>query len=115
MLATPSIAAAAKGLTLLVQTSPTFVQWGGCNSFHNQMLPAAAQAFARSRGVDAGTPLVQLPFEVSENTTERYIEYAIKGRCVGRTEAAAARAQTAGGGSSLSQGAGFFNLALGRH
>lgn len=90
-LATPSIlaaetvpqdtlrAAAARGLSLLVKTSPTFVQKGGCNSCHNQMLPAAAQAFARSRGVEAGAPLVQLPPEVSENTTERYVEYAVGG------------------------------------
>jgi hypothetical protein len=31
-----------KGLDLLEKTSPTFVKKGGCNSCHNQMLPAAA-------------------------------------------------------------------------
>jgi hypothetical protein len=72
-------AAAAKSLTLLEQTSPTFIQKGGCNSCHNQMLPATAQAFARSRGVPTGAPIAQLPPEVSENTTERYVEYAIGG------------------------------------
>ena len=36
--------AAEKGLDLLVKTSPTFIKKGGCNSCHNQMLPAAAQA-----------------------------------------------------------------------
>ena len=57
-----------KGLDLLEKTSPTFVKKGGCNSCHNQMLPAAAQAFARSRGIATGETLVQLPPEVSEAT-----------------------------------------------
>jgi hypothetical protein len=72
-------AAAQKGLDLLEKTSPTFVKKGGCNSCHSQMLPAAAQAFARSRGVPTGETLVQLPAEMSEATTERYVEYAIGG------------------------------------
>jgi len=72
-------AAAQKGLDLLEKTSPTFVKKGGCNSCHGQMLPAAAQAFARSHGVTTGATLVQLPPEVSEATTERYVEYAIGG------------------------------------
>ena len=68
-----------RGLDLLEKTSPTFVKKGGCNSCHNQMLPAAAQAFARSRGIATGGTIVQLPAEVSEATTERYVEYAIGG------------------------------------
>ncbi len=72
-------AAVVKGLALLEQTSPTFIKKGGCNSCHNQMLPAAAQAFARRRGVPTGAPLAQLPPEVSETTTERYVEYSIGG------------------------------------
>src|SRR5260370_38548506 len=72
-------AAAQKGLDLLEKTSPTFVKKGGCNSCHSQMLPAAAQAFARSHGVPTGETLVQLPAEMSEATTERYVEYAIGG------------------------------------
>src|SRR6266581_2546821 len=72
-------AAAQKGLALLERTSPTFIKKGGCNSCHNQMLPAAAQAFARSHGVPAGEPIAQLPAEVSEATTERYIEYSVGG------------------------------------
>ena len=35
--------AAQKGLALLESTSPTFIKKGGCNSCHNQFLPAAAQ------------------------------------------------------------------------
>ena len=68
-----------KGLDLLVKTSPTFIRKGGCNSCHNQMLPAAAQAFARSRGIDVGAPIEQLPGNVSEMTTERYAEYSVAG------------------------------------
>lgn len=71
--------AAQKGLDLLVKTSPTFIRKGGCNSCHAQMLPAAAQAFARERGVAVGDPIAQLPAEVSEATAERYVEYAIGG------------------------------------
>ena len=68
--------AAQKGLELLVKTSPTFIKKGGCNSCHAQFLPAAAQAFARERGIVAGETIEQLPPEVSETTTERYIEYS---------------------------------------
>ena len=72
-------AAVKKGLDLLEKTSPTFVKKGGCNSCHNQMLPAAAQAFARGRGIATGESIVQLPPEVSEATAERYVEYSIGG------------------------------------
>jgi hypothetical protein len=68
--------AAQKGLTMLEKTSPTFIKKGGCNSCHNQMLPAAAQAFARQRGIATGETIAQLPPEVSEATTERIIEYS---------------------------------------
>jgi hypothetical protein len=71
--------AAQKSLDLLVKTSPTFIKKGGCNSCHAQMLPAAAQAIARSRGIDGGETLAQLPADVSEATAERYVEYAIGG------------------------------------
>src|SRR5262245_4102310 len=66
-----------KGLDLLVKTSPTFIKKGGCNSCHNQTLPAAAQAFAQSRGIAPGERIALLPGEVSETTTERYLEYSI--------------------------------------
>src|SRR3954467_13038923 len=71
--------AAQRGLELLVKTSPTFIKKGGCNSCHAQMLPAAAQAFARERGIAVGDTLAQLPADVSEATAERYVEYAIGG------------------------------------
>src|SRR5262245_41339836 len=68
-----------KWLALLEQTSPTFIKKGGCNSCHNQMLPAAAQAFARQRGIQTGDTIAQLAPEVSEATTERIIEYSTFG------------------------------------
>ena len=71
--------AVSKALALLEETSPTFIKKGGCNSCHNQLLASAAQAFARSRGVQTGPTIAQLPPEVSEASTERYIEYSIGG------------------------------------
>ncbi len=68
--------AAQKGLHLLEKTSPNFIKTGGCNSCHNQMLPAGAQAFARKQGITTGAPIEQLPPEVSEVTMERFIEYS---------------------------------------
>jgi len=72
-------ASAQHALDLLEKTSPTFIQKGGCNSCHNQMLAAAAQAFAKSRGVATGDAIAQLPAEISEASAERYIEYSIAG------------------------------------
>ena len=68
-----------RGLDLLVKTSPTFIKKGGCNSCHNQMLPAAAQALARKRGLVVGEPIEQLPAERSEASVERYTEYSAAG------------------------------------
>jgi ankyrin repeat protein len=72
-------AAARKGLDLLLKTSPNFIKTGGCNSCHNQMLPAAAQAFARSRGIAAGEPIAQLDAALSDLGPDRYREYAVGG------------------------------------
>src|SRR5687767_8805808 len=71
--------AAERGLDLLVKTSPAFIKQGGCNSCHNQMLPAAAQAFARTRGIVSEPAVAVLPFEQSDATMERYAEYSIAG------------------------------------
>lgn len=72
-------AAAQKGLELLVKTSPAFIRKGGCNSCHNQTLPAAVQTFARQRGIPVGDPLEQLAPALSDVTTERYAEYSVAG------------------------------------
>ena len=71
--------AAERGLDLLVKTSPTFIKKGGCNSCHNQMLPVAAQAFARTRGIVSEPAVALLPGDLSDATTERYAEYSIAG------------------------------------
>jgi hypothetical protein len=68
--------AAQKALTLLETTSPAFIQKGGCNSCHNQKLAAAAQAFARQRSIPTGATIAQLPDELSDASTERFLEYA---------------------------------------
>jgi ankyrin repeat protein len=70
---------AERGLDLLIKTSPTFIKKGGCNSCHNQMLPAAAQAFARTHGIVSEPTVAQLPADVSEATMERYAEYSVAG------------------------------------
>ena len=67
--------AARKGMVLLEQTNATFIQKGGCNSCHNQMLPAAAQMFARNRGIAVGEPMSLIPPEKNEFTTDRLIEH----------------------------------------
>ena len=71
--------AAERGLDLLVKTSPEFIKRGGCNSCHNQMLPAAAQAFARSRGIVSEPAVALLPAALSDATMERYAEYSVAG------------------------------------
>jgi ankyrin repeat protein len=67
--------AARKSMVLLEQTNTTFIQKGGCNSCHNQMLPAVAQSFARSRGIAVGEPMALVPPEKNEFTTDRLIEH----------------------------------------
>src|SRR5437762_13316544 len=71
--------AAQKGLALLQKTSPTFIKKGGCNSCHNQMLPAAAQALARRRGIPTRETLAPLPPSVPQLPTERIIESSAHG------------------------------------
>lgn len=67
---TPS-AAVEKAVALLEMQSPTFVKTGGCNSCHNQTLPAAAVALANQRGIPAPKQLTQIPLEVLERGPER--------------------------------------------
>ena len=71
--------AAERGLDLLVKTSPSFIKQGGCNSCHNQTLPAAAQAFARKRGIVSEPAVALLPAELSDAGMERYAEYSVAG------------------------------------
>ena len=68
-----------KGLGLLEKTSPQFIKRGGCNSCHNQFLPAAAQAMARERGIAVGKEFAQLPVEAREEPADRIAELIATG------------------------------------
>src|SRR5262245_13724782 len=63
-----------RGLGLLEKTSPQFIKRGGCNSCHNQFLPAAAQALARDRGIAVAKEFTQLPVEAREEPADRVVE-----------------------------------------
>jgi len=63
-----------KSLALLEKTSPQFIKRGGCNSCHNQFLPAMAQALARERGIPVGKEIAQLPLAATEFSAERAFE-----------------------------------------
>jgi Squalene-hopene cyclase C-terminal domain len=63
-----------KGLGLLVKTSPHFIKRGGCNSCHNQFLPAMAQVVARDHGIDPGPDIAQMSEILGEFTGERLNE-----------------------------------------
>jgi hypothetical protein len=68
-----------RGLGLLEKTSPQFIKRGGCNSCHNQFLPAAAQAMARDRGIAVGKDFAQLPVEAREEPADRIAELIATG------------------------------------
>src|SRR5438128_7902194 len=68
-----------KGLGLLEKTSPQFIKRGGCNSCHNQFLPAMAQALARERGIPVGKEIAELPLAATEFSTERAFEFIVVG------------------------------------
>lgn len=68
-----------RGLGLLEKTSPQFIKRGGCNSCHNQFLPAAAQAIARERGITVGKEFAQLPVEAREEPPDRLAELIATG------------------------------------
>jgi hypothetical protein len=68
-----------RSLRLLERTSPQFIKRGGCNSCHNQFLPAAAQAMARERGIPVGKEFAQLPVEAREEPPDRLAELIATG------------------------------------
>jgi len=68
-----------RGVGLLEKTSPNFIKRGGCNSCHNQFLPAAAQAIARDHGIAVGKEFTQLPVEAREEPPDRLAELIATG------------------------------------
>lgn len=66
-----------KAAALLEKQSPTFIKRGGCNSCHNQTLPAAALALARKRGIPVAKSLAQVSLEVLERSAERTMEFGV--------------------------------------
>jgi ankyrin repeat protein len=68
-----------KALDVLVKQSPKFVKTSGCNSCHNQSLPAAAVALARDRGIPGPRNIVELPNEMVEKGSERTMNMAVVG------------------------------------
>jgi hypothetical protein len=59
--------------------SPNFIKRGGCNSCHNQNLPAAAAALARERGIKAPKEIAQIPLEALERSPERVMDNSVLG------------------------------------
>src|SRR6266540_468115 len=86
-----------KGLGLLVKTSPNFIKRGGCNSCHNQFLPAMAQAVARKRGIDAGPDIAQMEGMQMDFSPERARVHRDRGRQQHRLFDAERRGEEAAG------------------
>jgi hypothetical protein len=63
-----------KALAALASQSPTFLKLGGCNSCHNQFLPAVAHTRAKEKGLRVGETIAQLPPESLEVAAERIYE-----------------------------------------
>jgi hypothetical protein len=67
------------GIALLEMQSSRFIKRGGCNSCHSQMLPAAAAALARDRGINVAQEIAQIPLEALERSPERTMNMALLG------------------------------------
>ena len=66
-------------IALLEMQSPNFIKRGGCNSCHNQNMPAVAAALARERGIKAPKTIAQIPLEALERSSERAMNHAVTG------------------------------------
>ncbi len=73
----PLSAAVQKAAALLEKQSTTFIKRGGCNSCHNQTLPAASLALARKRGIPVPKTLAQVSLEMLERSAERTMEFGV--------------------------------------
>jgi ankyrin repeat protein len=70
-------AAVTKALAVVEKQSPTFLKKAGCNSCHNQYVPAAAAALARDRGIAAPASIAELSVELAERYPERAIDMTV--------------------------------------
>ncbi len=70
-------AAVTQALAVLEKQSPVFVRKAGCNSCHNQFLPAAAAAMARDRGIPAPASIAELSLDLAEKYPERAIDMTV--------------------------------------
>ena len=66
-----------KALVVLAKQSPTFIRKAGCNSCHNQNLPAAALAIARQHGIRGPAVIEELSLELAEKHPERAIDMSV--------------------------------------
>ncbi|MDX1980213.1 MAG: ankyrin repeat domain-containing protein [Bryobacteraceae bacterium] len=71
------VMAVEKALTVLARQSPAFLKKSGCNSCHNQYLPAAALALAKERGISAPPVIAELSIEMAERYPERAIDMSV--------------------------------------
>jgi ankyrin repeat protein len=73
----PIAGAVAQALVVLEKQSPRFVRTSGCTSCHNQMLPSAAAALARERGIAAPKEIAGLSREMREMSAERAMDLTL--------------------------------------
>lgn len=66
-----------KALTVMAKQSPVFIRKAGCNSCHNQNLPAAALAIARQHGIRGPAAIEELSLELAEKHPERAIDMSV--------------------------------------
>jgi ankyrin repeat protein len=70
----PIAEAVQMALSQLEKQSPTFLKRSGCNSCHNQYLPAAAMVLARERGLPVAKSLAEVSLEMREVSPERVMD-----------------------------------------
>lgn len=71
--------AVAAAAAVVARQSPMFIKRGGCNSCHNQSLPAVALTLARERGMKAPDTFAELPDEMIERSADRTMDMAVIG------------------------------------
>ncbi|MGH9723293.1 MAG: ankyrin repeat domain-containing protein [Bryobacteraceae bacterium] len=73
----PIAVAVTQALAGLEKQSHNFIRIGGCNSCHAQMLPSAAAALARERGIPAPKQIPAVSREMREVSAERAMDLTL--------------------------------------